>query len=217
MKRRHTLYEDDPRVERAVVTDPTGMPLIRWGAIFGGAVLGFGLLMLASMLWLSLAFGSTMTAVRDNLAWYLGISAIVALFIGGVLTGHLSGVRGAGTGFLHGLTLWALILIVAISVGIPSLLNVFSLGRVATQVAGPATRTTFGDTALWASFWSVLGGFLAAGIGGAIGGAVSRGRRARTSAMTAGTRRAEDVPARRDRDDDTVVVDGETAEHRRVS
>jgi hypothetical protein len=214
MNRRHA-YEDDPMVGTALVTDPTGMPLIRWGAIFGGAVLGFGLLILASMLWLSLAYGSNMTTIHDNLAWYLGISAIVALFIGGVLTGYLSGVRGAGTGFLHGLTLWALILIVAISVGIPSLLNVFNFGRVATQVAGTATQTATGDTALWASFWSILGGFLAAGIGGAIGGAVSRGRRARTRSMAAGTRRVEDVPPRRD--DDTVVVDGESTDRRRVS
>jgi len=210
--RRRTVYEDDPRMATATMTDPTGMPLIRWGAIFGGAVLGFGLLMLAALLWLSLAFGSDLAGVRDNLAWYLGISAIVALFIGGILTGYLSGVRGAGTGFLHGLTLWALILIVAISVGVPSILNVFNLGRVATQVAGTA-QTTAGDTALWATFWSVLGGFLAAGIGGAIGGAVSRGRRTRTRSMD------RDVPRRvdRDRDDDTVADDTTATDRRRVS
>jgi len=128
-------YEDDPSVEAAMVTDPTGMPLIRWGVILGCIVLGFGLLMLAWMLWPSPAVGSNMTAVRDHLAWYLGISAIGALFIGG-----------------------------------------------------------------------------------AIGGSVSRGRRARTSAMTSGAGRVEDVPARRHRVDDTVVVDGETTEPpRRVS
>jgi hypothetical protein len=211
---RRTEYEDDREVGSAVVKDPTGLPLIRWGAIFGGAVLGFGLLMLASMLWLSLAFGSNMANIQDNLAWYLGISAIVALFLGGVLTGYMSGVRGAGTGFLHGLTLWALILIVALSVGIPSLLNVFNFGRVATQVAG-TTQTTFGDAALWATFWSLLGGFFAAGIGGAFGGAFSRGRKARTKTVTEGSRRMSDVPPRRD--EDTVVVDGDTADTRRVS
>ena len=43
-----------------------------------------------------------------------------------------------------------------------------------------------GTSALWASFWTILGGFVAAGLGGAIGGAVARqpGVTAESSART---------------------------------
>jgi len=144
---------------------------IRWGAVFAGVVLGMALLALVSTLWFALAFNSNIDTIRVNLEWYVGISAVVALFIGGLLAGWLSGVRGAGSGFFNGITMWGLILIVALAIGIPAVFNVFNLGRV-TAIAEGTTVTGSGvDTALWASFWTILGGFLASGLGGLIGGA----------------------------------------------
>ena len=55
-------------------------------------------------------------------------------------------------------------------------MNVFSLGQLTRDVQ--TTTTTVTDqsvyNALWGTFWTILGGFIAAGIGGAIGGAVTR-------------------------------------------
>jgi hypothetical protein len=151
-----------------------GPQLIRWGAVFGGTVVALGLLVLLASFWFALAYGSETAAIRDNLEWYLGGSAIFCLFVGGILAGWLSGVRGWGPGFINGVTIWALLLIVTFSVGVPSTLNVFSLGRISSAVTNGAIVAPGVDTALWASFWSLLIGFFTAAIGGAIGGALTR-------------------------------------------
>ncbi|HEV8565202.1 MAG TPA: hypothetical protein VGR41_09820 [Actinomycetota bacterium] len=180
-----------------------GPTLIRWGAIFGGAVLGLALLTLLTTLWLALAYASGVAAVRDNLEWYVGGSAAGSLLVAGILTGYLSGVRGAGAGMLNGWALWGLLLIVTISVGVPSILNLFNLGRVATEAATGVVGLG-ADTALWASFWTIAGGFFAAGLGGAIGGAMSRGRNVRAdirrSTATDPVVLDEEPPKRVDRD-----------------
>jgi hypothetical protein len=148
---------------------------MKWSAVFGGLVLGLAMLLLLSALWLALAYGSEMTAIRDSLGWYIGISAVASLFVGGILTGYLSGVRGAGTGMLHGFTLWGLLMLAAVTVGLPSLLNVFGLQNLTDQANSAARLTNSGsDGTLWVTFWTLLGGFVAAGIGGMIGGALTR-------------------------------------------
>lgn len=147
---------------------------IRWGAVFAGTVLGLALLALLSVLWFALAYGSGLEQVRADLEWYIGISAIACLFVGGLLSGWLSGVRGAAAGFFNGMAIWAMILVLALAVGVPAIMNVFNLGRV-TQLADGATGTVAGvNGSLWATFWSMLGGLLACAVGGAIGGAVTK-------------------------------------------
>lgn len=187
---------------------------IRWGAVFGGAVLGIALLALLTALWFALAYGSGVDEIRLNLEWYLGISAVVCLFVAGLLAGWLSGVRGIGSGFFNGVTIWALMLIVTVSVGVPAILNVLNLGRV-TELDPTAGGLLTGerDTVLWATFLSILGGLLASGIGGAIGGAITRPANAHLMDDTATTREEvvdEDVvdgrPARPDVEERTVVV-----------
>jgi hypothetical protein len=173
-------YRNDPAGRRASRYDDvprrSGPQLVRWGAVFAGAVLALGLLALLAILWFALAFGSEIAGVRDNLQWYLGISSIVCLLIGGILAGWLSGVRGSGPGTINGLTMWALLLIATFSVGVPSVLNVFSLGSLGAAVGEPGGGLIAPavDSALWASFWSILAAFFTAGIGGAIGGSFAR-------------------------------------------
>jgi hypothetical protein len=146
---------------------------IRWGAVFAGVVLGLALLALLTTLWFALAFNSDVETVRVNLEWYVGITAIASLFIGGLLAGWLSGVRGAGSGLFNGVTMWGLILIVALAVGIPAIFDVFNLGRVSAITDGTGLTSSGVDAVLWASFWTILGGFLASGLGGMIGGAIT--------------------------------------------
>jgi hypothetical protein len=204
----HT-YRDEDVIRHIDADSPT--PLIRWSAIVGGLVLGLALLALLSSLWLALAYSSEIGPVLENLEWFVGISGIVALFVAAVLTGYLSGVRGTGTGVLHGFTLWGALLIITLTVGIPSILNVFSLGQITSEGADGLLTTGGAETALWAGFWTILGGFVAAGIGGAVGGAMSRGVRTRTRTVV-----VDEAADRRDHveDRDTAVVrddDGEMA------
>jgi hypothetical protein len=167
------------------MTDDVPTPLLRWSAVFGGLVMGLALLLLLSALWLALAYGSDLAVVRDNLEWYVGLSAIGSLFVAGILTGFLSGVRGAGTGMLHGFALWALLIVATITIGIPSVLNVFGLQQVADQAVSGRLIQTGDEGALWAALWTIVGGFVAAGLGGMIGGVLTRsGRRVVTNTTT---------------------------------
>jgi hypothetical protein len=148
---------------------------IRWGAVFAGAVLGIALLALLTTLWFALAYGSGIDQIRTNLEWYVGISAIVCLFLAGLFAGWLSGVHGFGSGFFNGMTIWALMLILTVSVGVPAVLNVFNLGRV-TQLDAETggLLSTDSSNVLWATFFAIVGGLIASGLGGAIGGAITR-------------------------------------------
>jgi hypothetical protein len=156
--------------------ESAGRTLIRWSAVFAGTLLGLATLALLTSLWLALANASNVDVIQRNLEWFIGVSAVACLFLAGLLAGYLSGVRGAGTGFLHGATIWALLMIVSLSVGIPAILNVFSLGQISQDVQTTTTGVTSQSVynALWGTFWTILGGFIAAGIGGAIGGAMTR-------------------------------------------
>ena len=188
------------------MTEDVPTPLLKWSAVFGGLVLGLATLLLLSALWLALAYGSDLADVSDNLEWYIGISAIASLFIAGILTGYLSGVHGAGTGMLHGFALWGLLILVTITIGIPSVLNVFGLQQVATDAIGGRLTATGDEGALWVTFYTILGGFIAAGLGGMIGGlATRRGERSMVTSTPAPTTRVV-VPD--DRSD--VDVDGPT-------
>jgi len=147
--------------------------LIRWGAVLAGAVVGVALLVLLTALWFALAYGSDISAIRDNLDWYVAGSAVLSMFLGGMISGWLSGVPGIGPGFFHGLAVWALALIVSLVVGVPSL-----IGATGLEVSVAETLTA-GDlfangTGLWAGFLSLAIGALTAALGGMFGGAMSR-------------------------------------------
>jgi hypothetical protein len=148
---------------------------IRWGAVFGGAVIGLALLALLTTLWFALAYGSGVDQILTNLEWYVGISAIVCLFLAGLMAGWLSGVQGAGSGFFNGVTIWALMLVATVTVGVPAIINVFNLGRIGTiDATTGGLLTQSDDTVLWATFAAILGGMVAAGLGGMIGGTLTR-------------------------------------------
>ena len=74
--------------------------LVRWGAVFAGTVISLGCFTLLSALWLGIAYSDAEAdatgAVSGNLAWFIGATAVGALFLAGLLSGYLSGVRGPG-------------------------------------------------------------------------------------------------------------------------
>lgn len=143
-----------------------GPTLMRWGAVFAGAVIGLALMVLISSLWLALALGSGIDAIDRNLHWYGFATAVGALLIAGLLAGWLSGVRGAGAGLFHGLTVWGLVLIGAIVIAIPQAFHLFQ--------AFTSPLPELGAGPLWATFLSLLIGLVAAAVGGAVGGGLSR-------------------------------------------
>jgi hypothetical protein len=136
-------------------------PLIQWRAVFAGGVVGLGLFVLLTLLWVALAYGSAASFFASSLSWWIGGSAIVSVLIGAYLTGWLGGVRGWGPGVINAVTMWGLVVAASTVVGLPALLA--SLHII------PAVR---GGAGLWPMFWSVLIALGTAIIGGALGGSV---------------------------------------------
>ncbi|HZD70224.1 MAG TPA: TIGR04086 family membrane protein [Actinomycetes bacterium] len=158
---------EDARLRQAPWPAPT---LIRWGAVFGGGVIGAGFMALLSALWLAIAYQSDVTYFAQTLSWWIGGTAIAALFVAGLLAGWLAGVRGPAAGWLDGLTVWGLTVIAVLSVSVPGALRLFN---VTVRLTGAT---------LWAGFWSLLIGGVAATIGGVLGGVLPR----RTASAMAG-------------------------------
>jgi hypothetical protein len=158
------------------VTESAGMgatpSLIRWGAVFGGAVIGLSLLVLLSAVWVAVGIGNGTAAVADNMTWFLAGSAVLSMFVGGLLAGWLSGVPGAAPGFFNGLTVWGLILIAALVVGPAAVMQ--TMGAEVTAGAEQAVQAGMQPDTLWAAVLALLVGALAAGLGGTVGGALTR-------------------------------------------
>lgn len=152
-------------------TDETMFAMIQWRAVFAGAVLGLATMILLTALWVAAGFGSQVEAVRTNIDWFLAGSAILAVLIGGFLAGWLAGIRGWGIGLMHGLTVWALVLVSAVVIGLPSVAGVLQVDVLQSL---EASGTTVPRSAGWTTFWSLLIGFGAAGLGGVLGGGLVR-------------------------------------------
>lgn len=150
-----------------------GRPLIQWRAVFGGAVLGLGALLLFGSLWLALAVQEEVATVADNMDWYLGGTAIFAALLGGFLAGWLSGIRGIAQGIVNGSSVWALVILGTVAIGIPAAFAELSPQEI-TGLPGEAT---------WPTFWSLLIGLGAAALGGMLGGMIPRAAM-RTTATT---------------------------------
>jgi hypothetical protein len=88
-------------------------PTIRWSAVFAGTAISIALWLLLQML----GMGIGLTAVDDadslrgvalgTTAWAL-IAPVIAMFLGGLATGRVSGTADRGVAAEHGVVVWAL-------------------------------------------------------------------------------------------------------------
>jgi hypothetical protein len=165
--------------------DPRVSPnLVRWGAVFAGTVISLALFALVSTLWLALSYGDGNGWIADNLAWLRAGTAIGALLLAGLLSGYLSGVRGAGAGLLNGMTAWGLLFVASALTVVPGI-AALTMGPPATgtgQGGGPAeiaqtAATLTPEDAAWGAFWALLIGVVVAAGGGVRGGAAKRSAR----------------------------------------
>ena len=158
--------------ERRTAVEGTPPPLIQWGGVFAGTVIGLAAGGLLSLLWLGLAYGSHRHLFYQHLDWWLGATAIFAMLLAGVVAGASSAARGVTAGIANGVTAWGLVVLGVAAFGIPALISTSN----ATVVHVGAQTLTVKTLGWWPSFWSVLIGLGAGAIGGAIGGAPSRRR-----------------------------------------
>ena len=145
--------------------------IVRWGAVWSGTIIGVGCMVILSALWLALGYGSGNDVFTDNISWWLGGTGIFSFFVGGLLSGAISGTRGIFAGFLNSTTMWALVTFIGVLVslvigaGTLNVNNADSLSTLDAQIP---------DSALWTAFWSMLIGLGAALLGGALGGLMHR-------------------------------------------
>ncbi|HLY84793.1 MAG TPA: hypothetical protein VKQ71_17545 [Acidimicrobiales bacterium] len=181
--------------------------LVRWGAVFSGAVIGLALGMTCASLWFALAYSSHVAAFYHHLAWWIAGTAIAATFIAGLLAGTISGTRGIGAGAANGVTTWGLLTLAVVAIATPAVIggqNVHSL-----TLAGHTYRIA--SFRYWTTFWAFLVGLGAGAVGGVMGGLIPR-RKYRVAGVV------DEVAERRLVADDAGRIDrADRAAERRVA
>lgn len=166
---------------------PVGRSWIRWGAVAAGAAIGIGVMALLTSLFA--AIGGEAQWMANNLHWFGFISAVLALFVAGLLAAILSSARGPLAGIFQGLTAWGLILVVVVAFPLPPALGVL------TTFGAPTAEIGAGP--LWAAFLSLAVGVVVAALGGLVGGLGGADREERRGRATGGREaRREPSPER---------------------
>jgi hypothetical protein len=153
---------------------PPTPPLVRWGAVFCGAVVALALALLVGSLWVALAFGSHRSLFYDHLATWFAGTAAGAVFVAALIAGVSSGRRGPTAGVLTGLTTWAVVVLGGVAAGVPALAAYGSTRPITVN----GIRIAVVTVRPWTTFWSLLIGLGAAVVGGFLGGIRRRAPRA---------------------------------------
>jgi hypothetical protein len=130
---------DDDRLRRsapeAVVyrTETDRRDRIRWGPVFAGLVVALSTYLLAQLLLIGAGLVDLGDAQTSDAVWSAAV-AVVAFLLGGFTAGATAMWRGADTGLLHGIVLWA--------VGLVALLSISAMGGSAV-VGSIDTEETF--------------------------------------------------------------------------
>jgi hypothetical protein len=144
---RRTTYRRaaDHRTDRVsgttVLRDTEGMR-VSWGGVWGGVLVGMGMLLLLAALGVAIGVSAVDPAQPDaqalgtGAAIWAGISLLVALFVGGMVSTRIGAIFDKTTGLFEGVLVWVL--------------SVLLMGYLATSgismVAGGAFRLVGGAT-----------------------------------------------------------------------
>lgn len=121
--------------------------LISWGAVIAGLVVAVAIswlmFLLGSAIGLSIADATDFEAMGEGLGigtviWIL-LTAIIAYFLGGLVTGRLAGKPDKTTGLLHGVTLWGTATIFTFLLGYAGIANLLQGGGAVVQGAASLT------------------------------------------------------------------------------
>jgi hypothetical protein len=168
--------------------DTYQLPLYKrtsWGAIFAGFFTGFGIWFL--LLALVSAIGldnlnpadlASWSSVGKGLGFWSGIAGIIAVFCGAFAAGRLAGTRSGWEGLLHGVTVWAFVLLATVWLAAMAGAAAAQAAALAAANAGGAAPGDAGPTAqqaIQAARSGAWGTFIGAAlmlVAGAVGGVV---------------------------------------------
>ena len=143
---------------------------VRWGAVWAGTLVSFGIFLILSAFGAGLGLYGTVGAPSASASTWPFIWTIIALFFGGWVASRLAAAPTTASGVWHGTLVWALtltlaFLIVGLGTGFASI-ALMSRGPVATPMPGaPGLFSTVG----WAMFVGLIIAWLFAIAGGALG------------------------------------------------
>jgi hypothetical protein len=179
-------------------------PLVRWGAVFSGTIIGLALTLLAGSLWAGFAFGSHQAVFYDHLAWWFAGTAIATTFLAALTAAVVADRGGVSAGLVNGLTTWGL-LVLAPFVGSAPSLAAYGATRPITVNGIRIAVTTVRP---WTTFWALFIGLGAAAVGGMMGGHLGPVRRRRRRGIgfreTRDTRETRETPEIRETPETTA-------------
>ena len=131
----------DPGVRRLGSHDddeglaPARRDSIRWGPIWAGLITALTLFLLLQLLAIGLGLIGIGPGDDGGGGWVSAIIGLIAFFVGGLVAGITSAVRGEATGLLNGFLVWALGTVLILLLSALGLGQIFgALGNVVGQV-----------------------------------------------------------------------------------
>ncbi|CAN5764601.1 hypothetical protein BH23GEM10_BH23GEM10_04290 [soil metagenome] len=120
--------------------EQTGFRL-SWGAIIAGMLVATALHIVFALVGLAIGMdtwqpGDRLDTLGGRLGVWIIVSGIIALFVGGMVTGRLAGVLTRGDGALHGVVLWS------VSTLLAAYLVASGVGTIVGGAFGVMSRTT---------------------------------------------------------------------------
>ena len=168
---------------------PARRDSVRWGPIWAGLITALTTFLLLQLFAIGIGLVDVGPGSHGGGGWVPALVGLIAFFVGGLIAGLTSAIRGPGSGLLNGFMVWALgtVLILLLSVlGLGQLFG--ALGNVAGQV-GPGALAGAADSARGAApnvslreaesalrtgalgaFFGLLFSALASVLGGLLGG-----------------------------------------------
>lgn len=137
-----------PTAMTAVSATVTPIDRVRWGPIWAGLFTALSTLALLGVLGLAVGFssydaGDNIRAFGVGAGWWAAISALVAFFVGGMISARTAAVPGRGEGVLQGAMVWI--------VAIPLLMYLASAMVSATVRSANAAANTAAQASVAAS------------------------------------------------------------------
>jgi hypothetical protein len=129
---------------------------VSWGGIWGGVLVAVGLLLLLTTLGLAVGVSAVQpgeteaSSVGTGAALWAGVSLLLALFVGGMVSTRIGAISDSATGFFEGALVWVvsiLLMTYFAASGIGALAGgAFKLVGGATQAVGAVVQSQGGGT-----------------------------------------------------------------------
>lgn len=126
------VYRMEPREEQEIEIARARGRRTSWGAVFAGFIVAIVIQTILTLLGLAIGLGAIdlttggLGGLGTGAAIWAALTAIISLFVGGLVAGHFAGRLTRGSGLLHGVLVWGLSMLLttfALSSGLSTLLG----------------------------------------------------------------------------------------------